>query len=50
VTEAMKIAAARAIASVIPEDQIRPDYIVPSVFNELVAVSVAKAVSENVAP
>jgi malate dehydrogenase (oxaloacetate-decarboxylating) len=48
VTESMKIAAARAIAEVIPEDQIRPDYIVPSVFDKRVASNVARAVSENV--
>jgi malate dehydrogenase (oxaloacetate-decarboxylating) len=45
VTEAMKIAAARAIADIIPEDHIRPDYIVPSVFDKRVATDVAKAVS-----
>ena len=46
VTEAMKIAAARAIADIIPEDHIRPDYIVPSVFDKRVAADVAKAVSQ----
>ncbi|MCX8052810.1 MAG: NAD-dependent malic enzyme, partial [Armatimonadetes bacterium] len=44
VTREMLTAAARAIASVIPEDQLRPDYIIPSPFNELVAESVAQAV------
>ena len=46
VTESMKIAAAHAIAQIIPEDQIRPDYIVPSVFDTRVAAAVAKAVSK----
>jgi malate dehydrogenase (oxaloacetate-decarboxylating) len=46
VTESIKIAAARAIAEVIPEGELRPDYIVPSVFDKRVATSVAKAVSQ----
>ena len=33
IDEAMKLAAARAIASVIPESDLGPEYIVPSVFN-----------------
>ena len=45
VTEAMKIAAARAIAGVIPEGSLRPDYIVPSVFDRRVVQAVAKAVA-----
>jgi malate dehydrogenase (oxaloacetate-decarboxylating) len=45
VTEAMKIAAARAIADIIPGDHIRPDYIIPSVFDKRVAVDVARAVA-----
>jgi malate dehydrogenase (oxaloacetate-decarboxylating) len=47
VTESMKIAAARAIAEIIPEEQIRSDYIVPSVFDKQVASKVAAAVSEQ---
>jgi malate dehydrogenase (oxaloacetate-decarboxylating) len=46
VTESMKIAAARAIADIIPNDHLRPDYIVPSVFDKRVAADVAKAVSK----
>ena len=46
VTERMKIAAARAIADIIAEDHIRPDYIIPSVFDKRVAVDVAKAVAK----
>ena len=47
VTESMKIAAARAIADVIPDaDHIRPDYIIPSVFDKRVAADVAKAVAK----
>ncbi len=42
----MKIAAAEAIAAVIPADQIRPDYIIPDAFNPLVKDAVATAVKE----
>ena len=45
IDESMKLAAARAIAAVIPEDQLGPEYIVPSVFNRAVAPAVAAAVS-----
>ena len=45
VTQQMKIAAARAIAGVIPEDDLIADYIIPSVFDRRVATAVAKAVS-----
>lgn len=46
VTEAMKIAAARAIAGVIPEKDLIADYIIPSVFDRRVATAVARAVSD----
>ena len=46
VTESMKIAAAYAIADVVKEDQLSPDYIVPSVFDPSVSKEVAKAVKE----
>jgi len=46
VTESMKIAAARAIAAVIPESELRPDRIVPSVFDARVASGVAAAVAD----
>jgi malate dehydrogenase (oxaloacetate-decarboxylating) len=45
INEAMKTAAARAIAGVIPEEDLHPDYIVPSVFNRAVAPAVAEAVA-----
>ena len=45
VTEAMKVAAAQAIAAVIPRDELSADYIVPSVFNRDVAPRVAAAVA-----
>jgi malate dehydrogenase (oxaloacetate-decarboxylating) len=46
VTTGMELAAAQAIASVIPRDELAPDYVVPSVFNRAVAPAVAKAVAE----
>src|SRR5262245_25911263 len=46
VNEEMKLAAAHAIARVIPEGELHPDYIVPSVFNRRVAEAVAEAVAK----
>ena len=46
VTEAMKVAAAEAIAAVIPREELSADYIVPSVFNREVAPKVAAAVAD----
>jgi malate dehydrogenase (oxaloacetate-decarboxylating) len=45
IDEDMKAAAARAIAGVIGEDELHPEYIVPSVFNRAVAPAVAEAVA-----
>ena len=47
ITESMKEAAARAIAAVIPDEEIRPDYIIPDAFNENVSKVVAKAVADE---
>jgi malate dehydrogenase (oxaloacetate-decarboxylating) len=47
VTEAMKTAAARAIASIVSDDELREDYIIPSVFNRDVAPAVAAAVASE---
>ena len=44
ITEDMKIAAAKAIASCIPEEALAPDYIIPSVFDQSVVDAVANAV------
>ena len=46
----MKIAAAEAIAGVIPPGELSPDYIVPSVFNPEVAQRVAAAVAAAASP
>ncbi len=48
ITESMKIHAAKAIASIIKDDELRRDYIIPSPFDKRVAKSVAKAVSDEV--
>jgi malate dehydrogenase (oxaloacetate-decarboxylating) len=45
ITESMKTAAARAIADIVADDQLREDYIIPSVFNRDVAPAVAAAVA-----
>jgi malate dehydrogenase (oxaloacetate-decarboxylating) len=45
INEEMKLAAAQAIARVIPAEELIPDYIIPSVFNRRVAESVAEAVA-----
>jgi malate dehydrogenase (oxaloacetate-decarboxylating) len=47
ITESMKMAAARAIAAIIPEGDLREDYIIPSVFNRDVAPAVAAAVADE---
>lgn len=45
ITEEMKEAAALAIANVIPEDELSPDYVLPDGFNPNVVKNVAKAVA-----
>ena len=47
ITDSMKEAAARAIAAVIPEEELRPDYVLPDAFNPAVVDAVAKAVAEE---
>jgi malate dehydrogenase (oxaloacetate-decarboxylating) len=47
ITEAMKMAAARGIASIVKDEELREDYVIPSVFNRNVADAVADAVSEE---
>lgn len=46
INEEMKKAAVRAIADLIPEDELSSDYVIPDPFNPLVAPSVARAVAE----
>jgi malate dehydrogenase (oxaloacetate-decarboxylating) len=45
INEPMKLAAAHAIAGIIPEDHLSEDYIVPSVFDKRVVRAVAQAVA-----
>ena len=46
ITEDMKMAAAHAIAAIVGDDELREDYIIPSVFNRDVAPAVADAVAQ----
>ena len=48
ITDEMKVGAAYGIAGIIPEDELRPDYILPDPFNPAVAENVAKAVENAV--
>jgi malate dehydrogenase (oxaloacetate-decarboxylating) len=46
INDAMYLAAARAIAEIIPEEALSEDYIIPSVFDRQVVSRVSKAVAE----
>jgi malate dehydrogenase (oxaloacetate-decarboxylating) len=46
ITEEMNLAAARAIAGVISEDELHEEYVIPSVFNKAVVEHVAAAVAD----
>ncbi len=46
ITENMKVAAAKAIASTVSEEELSPLHIIPSVFNPEVATAVARASAE----
>ncbi len=46
INEAMKLAAANAIAGIISEEELHPDYIIPSVFDRRVGEAVAAEVEE----
>ena len=48
ITEEMKLAAANAIASLVPDDQLSENFILPEAFNPKVAEVVSKAVKENI--
>ncbi len=47
ITSDMKVAAARAIASIVDEDKLTTEYILPDPFDKRVAEAVAKAVADN---
>lgn len=46
ISEEMKMAAAKAIASIVSEEELNEDYIIPNAFNKEVVKKVAKAVSD----
>lgn len=48
ITEEMKLAAANAIASLVPDDQLSENFILPEAFNPEVAEVVSKAVKKNI--
>lgn len=45
ITEGMKLAAANAIAATVKDEERGPEYIIPSVFDQTIVLSVAKAVA-----
>jgi malate dehydrogenase (oxaloacetate-decarboxylating) len=47
ITEPMKMAAARGIAAIVGDDELREDYVIPSAFNRAVAPAVADAVARE---
>ena len=47
ITEEMKMAAAKAIASIVSDDELSEEYIIPGAFDERVAKVVAKAVADE---
>ena len=47
ITEDMKVTAARAIADIVTDAELREDYIIPSAFNRDVASAVAAAVADS---
>ena len=46
INEEMKIAAAEAIAKLVTDDKLKPDYIIPDAFDPAVGPAVAKSVAE----
>lgn len=50
ITEEMKLAAANAIASLVPDDELSEDNIMPEAFHPMVAELVAEAVKSHIRP
>jgi hypothetical protein len=46
INEEMKMAAAKAIASLVSDEELKPEYIIPTPFDKRVGPTVAKAVKE----
>ncbi len=47
ITESMKLAASRALAGVVSDEELNPDYIIPDSFDERVAQVIADAVAKK---
>ena len=50
ITEEMKLAAANAIADLVPDDKLNENFILPEAFDSNVAEAVSKAVKDNIKP
>ncbi len=50
ITEEMKLAAAEALAALVPEEQLNADFILPEAFDPRVADAVSQAVKEHIRP
>ena len=48
ITEEMKLAAAKAIASIVSDNELRDDYVIPQPFDERIAIAVSEAVKEHI--
>lgn len=48
ITEKMKLAAAIALAELVPDDQLNEDNIMPFAFDPKVVLAVSKAVKDNI--
>ena len=48
ITEEMKLAAAKAIASLVKEEELAEDYILPQPFHPMLAQAVSQAVKEQI--
>jgi malate dehydrogenase (oxaloacetate-decarboxylating) len=47
ITEEMKMTAAKALAGLITEEELNPDYVIPDAFDARVAKVIAKAVADE---
>jgi malate dehydrogenase (oxaloacetate-decarboxylating) len=47
ITEEMKMAAAKALAALISDEELKPDYVIPDAFDKRVASTIAKAVADE---
>ena len=46
INDEMKVAAAKAIASLVSDEELSPEYIIPNAFDERVGKTVSEAVKE----